>query len=160
MGSHYRSQHELCHIFKKGDAPHLNTVELGRHGRYRTNVWSHRGMSSFGAARQQSLASHPTVKPVALLAEAIKDCTRRGDLVLDGFLGSGSTLIAAQKSGRTCYGIELDPLYCDLIVRRYQDLTGDHARHEATGQSFADLSRAQVVKSEPTVPTDGEAIDA
>jgi DNA modification methylase len=133
MGSHYRGQHELCPIFKNGKAPHLNTVELGKHGRYRTNVWSHRGMSSFGAGRDEALASHPTVKPVGLLVEAIKDCTRRGDLVIDPFLGSGSTLIAAEKAGRVCYGIELDPLYCDLIIARYEKLTGNQATNAATG---------------------------
>lgn len=150
MGSHYRGQHELCPIFKRGKAPHVNTVELGKHGRYRTNVWSHRGMSSFGAGRDEALASHPTVKPVGLLVEAIKDCTRRGDLVVDGFLGSGSTLIAAEKSGRRCYGIELDPLYCDLIIARYEKLTGNQAINLATGLTHLQTKQRQVLVSAST----------
>ena len=149
MGSHYRGQHELCPIFKKGKAPHLNTVELGKHGRYRTNVWSHRGMSSFGRGRDEALASHPTVKPVGLLIEAIKDCTRRGDLVIDPFLGSGSTLIAAEKAGRVCFGIELDPLYCDLIISRFDKLSGIQAVNAATGLSFAETKQISAIASAP-----------
>lgn len=150
MGSHYRGQHELCPIFKSGKAPHLNTVELGKHGRYRTNVWSHRGMSSFGAGREEALASHPTVKPVGLLVEAIKDCTRRGDLVIDPFLGSGSTLIAAEKAGRVCYGIELDPHYCDLIVARYEKLTGNQAINQATGLTLLQTKQRANLKAVAT----------
>ncbi|UVK41213.1 site-specific DNA-methyltransferase [Mesorhizobium sp. AR10] len=149
MGSHYRSQHELCHIFKNGEAPHLNTVELGRHGRNRTNVWSHPGMSSFGQGRDEALASHSTVKPVQILVDAIKDCTRRNDLVLDPFLGSGSTLIAAEKSGRVCFGIEIDQIYCDTIIRRYQKLTGADAVLEATGETFSALAVKRLANSEP-----------
>ena len=111
MGSFYRSAHEPCAVFKSGKASFLNNVELGRHGRYRTNVWDHRGMSSFSKGRKEALAWHPTVKPVNLLAEAIKDSTRRGDIVLDPFLGSGSTLIAAEKCGRVAYGVELKRLW-------------------------------------------------
>jgi DNA modification methylase len=139
MGSLYRSQHELCFVFKSGDASHLNMVELGRYGRNRTNVWSHPGLASFGRGRDEALAMHPTVKPVMLLAEAIRDCTRRGDLVLDPFLGSGSTLIAAEKTGRVCSGIEIDPLYVDTIIRRWEGLTGKKAVHAGTSLSFADL---------------------
>lgn len=158
MGSHYRGQHELCPIFKVGKAPHLNTVELGKHGRYRTNVWSHRGMSSFGRGRDEALASHPTVKPVGLLVEAIKDCTRRGDLVIDPFLGSGSTLIAAEKAGRICFGIELDPLYCDLIISRYEKLTGVHAINASTGLSFAETrEKHERLTETPTALTQLEA---
>ena len=149
LGSHYRSQHELCHIFKKGELPHLNTVELGRHGRNRTNVWSHPGMSSFGQGRDEALASHSTVKPVQILMDAIKDCTRRNDLVLDPFLGSGSTLIAAEKSGRVCFGIEIDQIYCDTIIRRYQKLTGTDAILEATGETFSALTVKRLANSEP-----------
>lgn len=157
MGSHYRSQHELCPIFKKGNAPHVNTVELGKHGRYRTNVWSHRGMSSFGRGRDEALASHPTVKPVALLVEAIKDCTRRGDLVLDPFLGSGSTLIAAHKAGRKCFGIELDPLYCDTIIARYEKLGVGEAINLATGLTFAQTTKAAARSAASQAPSDNMA---
>jgi DNA modification methylase len=140
MGSFYRSQHELCAIHKYGDAPHLNLVELGRNGRYRTNVWDHQGMAGFSRDRDELLRSHPTVKPWPLLAEAIKDCSHHGDIVLDGFLGSGSTLIAAEKTGRSCRGIELDPVYCDTIIARWEKLTGGSAIHVESGLSFAELT--------------------
>jgi DNA modification methylase len=121
MGSFYRSKHELVFVFKAGSAPHLNTFGLGDTGRYRTNVWDYPGVNSFRAGRMEELALHPTVKPVALVADAIKDCSRRGDLVLDPFGGSGTTLIAAQKSGRRARLIEYDPAYCDVILRRQYD---------------------------------------
>lgn len=153
MGSFYRSQHELCVIFKKGKVPHLNNVELGKHGRYRTNVWDHRGLSSFGHGREEALNSHPTVKPVNLLAEAIKDCTKRGDIVLDPFLGSGSMIIAAQKTGRVGYGIELEPKYVEVSLRRWERMSGKEAIHEATGYTFAQLRcrrlRQAVVPASP-----------
>lgn len=120
MGSLYRSAHELVFVFKAGTAPHINNVELGKNGRYRTNVWSYAGVNSFGATRDEELAMHPTVKPVGMVADAILDCSRRKDIVLDPFCGSGTTLVAAQKTGRRGYGIELDPLYCDTIIRRMQ----------------------------------------
>ncbi len=120
MGSLYRSQHELIQIFKKGNAPHQNNVELGRHGRYRTNAWRYAGTISFGADRDESLAMHPTVKPVQMLADAILDVTRRGEIVLDGFLGSGSTLIACEQTGRICRGVEIDPAYVQVIIRRWE----------------------------------------
>jgi DNA modification methylase len=122
MGSFYRSKHEFVAVFKNGTASHLNTIELGKHGRYRTNVWDYRGVNSFG--NQDDLKMHPTVKPVIMIADAIKDCTRRGHIVLDPFAGSGSTLIACEKSGRKARCIELEPKYCDVIVRRWQGLTG------------------------------------
>jgi DNA modification methylase len=140
MGSFYRSQHELCTVHRYGDAPHLNLVELGRNGRYRTNVWDQQGMAGFSRDRDELLKAHPTVKPWAMLAEAIKDCTHHGDLVLDAFLGSGSTLIAAEKCGRVCRGIELDPLYVDTIVRRWEKLTGKSATHLATGLTLDQLA--------------------
>lgn len=158
MGSHYRSQHELCRIFRVGTAPHLNTVELGRHGRNRSNVWDHPGLLSFGRGRDEALASHPTVKPVALLAEAIKDCTRRSDLILDPFLGSGSTLIAAERTGRRAAGIELDPLYCDTIVRRFETLTGVRAIHVSTGRNFEEMLLARA-EPDGRVETDGSDAD-
>lgn len=141
MGSFYRSQHEPVYVFKHGKAPYLNNVELGKHGRYRTNVWDHRGLNAFGKGRDQALNDHPTVKPVSLLAEAIKDCTSRGDIVLDPFAGSGSTLLAAETTGRIGYGIELEPRYVDVIVRRLEALTGKPAIHEASGLTFAQLRR-------------------
>lgn len=127
MGSLYRSQHELVFVFKKGVASHCNNVELGRFGRNRTNVWTYPGVNAFGRDRDAELAMHPTVKPVALVEDAIKDVTKRGDLILDPFGGSGSTLIAAEKCGRSARLIELDPTYCDVIVRRYQAYTSKEA---------------------------------
>src|SRR5215217_6543663 len=109
MGSFYRSQHELCFVFKHGTAPHLNTFELGQHGRHRSNLWTYAGVNTFKAGRIDELSSHPTVKPVAMLADAIKDVTRHRDIVFDPFLGSGSTLIAAEKTGRRARGIEYEP---------------------------------------------------
>jgi DNA modification methylase len=142
MGSLYRSQHELIGVFKNGKARHRNNVELGRHGRNRTNVWTYPGVAGFGRKNEEGvlLSLHPTVKPVALVADAILDCSRRGDLVLDAFLGSGTTLIAAERTGRTCYGIELDPLYVDTIIRRWQAYAGEIARHAVSRQSFAELA--------------------
>src|SRR5882757_10744861 len=112
MGSLYRSQHELIFVFKNGMRPHINNVELGRFGRNRTNIWNYAGASSFGSTRDSELAMHPTVKPLSLVADAILDCSKRGGIVLDAFAGSGTTLIAAEKTGRRGYGIEIDPYYC------------------------------------------------
>jgi DNA modification methylase len=134
MGSLYRSKHELVAVFKNGTAPHLNTIELGAHGRYRTNVWDYAGVNQFG--NQEDLKMHPTVKPVALIMDAIKDCTRRGHIVLDPFAGSGSTLIACEKTGRKARCIEYEPKYCDVIIRRWQKLTGKDAVHAITGKTF------------------------
>lgn len=139
MGGIYRSQHEPCGVFKFGDDPHLDNVRLGKDGRYRTNVWTHRGLSSFGKGRAEALAAHPTIKPVNLLADIIKDCTKRGDIVLDPFLGAGSTLLAAQKTGRRCLGIELEPKYIDVSIHRWQAMTGLQAVHAASGLTFAEL---------------------
>ena len=119
MGSLYRSQHELLPLFKKGSAPHVNNVELGKRGRWRSNVWTYPGASSLGSDARRGLKDHPTVKPTAMLEDALLDLSNRGDIVIDPFLGSGSTLIAADKTGRVCRGVELDPLYVDVIVRRY-----------------------------------------
>ena len=139
MGSLYRSKHELVAVFKSGSAPHVNNVELGVHGRYRTNVWDYAGINSFGAARQTDLAMHPTVKPVAMVEDAILDCSRRGDIVLDAFAGSGTTIIAAERAGRRCCAIELDPKYVDATLRRYRALTGEEPLHAASGLSLAEL---------------------
>lgn len=125
MGSLYRSKHELVLVQKVGSAAHTNNIQLGRNGRHRTNVWDYPGCSSFGAGRNQALAMHPTVKPVQLLADAIQDCSKRGDRILDGFCGSGSTLMAAERTNRRGYGIELDPLYVDVTLNRWMRVTGD-----------------------------------
>lgn len=143
QGSFYRSQHELIFVYKNGDGPHLNNVELGRHGRNRSNVWTYAGVNTFRKDRLDDLAVHPTVKPVALIADAIKDCTRRGDLVLDPFLGSGTTLLAAERVGRKAYGLEIDPLYVDVAIRRWQDVTKRDAILSATGQTFDEVTAAR-----------------
>ena len=124
MGSLYRSKHELVAVFKNGHVPHINNVELGRHGRYRTNVWDYEGVNTFGKERD-ALAIHPTVKPVQLIEDAILDCSDRGDIVLDAFFGSGSTLIAAERAGRRGFGLELEPKYVDAALRRFRELTGE-----------------------------------
>ena len=140
MGSLYRSRHELMPIFKKGKASHINNVQLGKNGRWRSNVWTYPGASSIGSEARQGLQHHPTVKPVAMLEDALLDITERGDIVLDPFLGSGSTLIAAEKTGRRCRGLELDPLYVDVILRRYEAVTGRPAVLESTGETYAELA--------------------
>jgi hypothetical protein len=139
QGSFYRSQHELILVFKKGAAEHINTFGLGETGRYRTNVWTHRGMSSFGKGRED-LVLHPTVKPIELVADALRDCSRRGDIVLDTFGGSGSTLIAAEKTGRVARLLEYDGIYCDRTIQRWQQFTGKAATLIATGGTFEDVS--------------------
>jgi len=138
MGSLYRSQHELVFVFKHGRRAHRNNIELGRYGRQRSNVWRYAGANSFSSSTDEGnlLVLHPTVKPVALVADAIMDCTARRDVVLDGFLGSGSTIIAAERTGRRCYGMELDPHYVDATVRRWQIFTRGIARHASNDKSF------------------------
>jgi DNA modification methylase len=127
MGTFYRSRHELIFAFKKGDGPHVNTFELGQHGRYRTNVWQYRGVNTMRAGRLDELALHPTVKPVQMIADAIKDVSARGDIVLDLFGGSGSTLIAAEKTGRRAFLCELDPIYGARILARWEAYAKDDA---------------------------------
>ena len=144
MGSLYRSQHEMVFVFKSGSAPHINNVELGRHGRYRTNVWTYAGANTFSATRDADLAMHPTVKPVALVADAILDCSKRRGIVLDVFAGSGTTLVAAERTGRCGYGIELDAAYCDTILKRVSGVAGVEARLLATGQTFAEVAAERV----------------
>jgi DNA modification methylase len=143
MGSLYRSQHELVPVFKQRGGPHRNNVQLGQFGRNRSNVWRYPGANSFarGGVEDNLLALHPTVKPVAMVADAILDGSARGDVVLDAFLGSGTTVIAAERTGRRCCALELDPGYVDTAIRRWQTLTGDKTRHAATGRSFDDLAR-------------------
>ena len=136
MGGIYRNQSEFICVFKAGDATPLDNVQLGRHGRNRTNVWNYPGMSSFGIQRDSLLGMHPTPKPVAMIADAFRDVTKRGQVVLDTFLGSGSTLMAAEETGRLCRGVELDPLYVDVAIRRWQNATGRDAVLSDTGQTF------------------------
>jgi hypothetical protein len=143
MGTFYRSRHELIFAFKNGKAPHINSFELGQHGRYRTNVWQYRGMNTNGAERKEALDLHPTVKPVAMVADAIKDVSERGGIVLDCFGGSGSTLIAANKTGRRARLIELEPVYCDRIIRRWQSYAKDDAVLASDEATFEDLAKAR-----------------
>jgi DNA modification methylase len=142
MGWFYRSRHELVFVFRNGKGKHRNNVQLGRFGRNRTNVWEYSSIGGLSKAGDEGnlLALHPTVKPVALVADALLDCSARGNLVLDAFLGSGSTLVAAERTGRCCFGIELDPIYVDTAIRRWQRHTGDHAVDVATGKRFDDIS--------------------
>jgi DNA modification methylase len=147
MGSLYRSQHELVFVFKTGRGRHRNNVQLGQFGRNRSNVWSY-PVNSFSRKTEEGnlLALHPTVKPVALVGDVILDCSAPGNIVLDGFLGSGTTVIAAERTGRHCYGLELDPAYVDTIIRRWQALTRGTAGHALSGRSFDDLaSEAEAV---------------
>ena len=139
MGTLYRSQHELVAVFKKGTAPHINNIDLGRYGRYRTNVWTYPGMNSFGKDRDEALKMHPTVKPVALVEDAILDCSRRGGNVLDAFVGSGTTIIAAERAGRRGFGIELDPKYVDVTLQRFRNLTGEEPIHVKSGLNLKEL---------------------
>lgn len=143
MGSLYRSKHELVLVFKHGTASHVNNVELGQHGRYRTNVWDYPGVSAFGADRNEALALHPTVKPVRMIADAILDASKRGEIVLDGFTGSGSTLLAAEQTGRVFCGVEIDPRYVDVTLRRWQATTGEAPVHVDTGRSFVEVAAAR-----------------
>ena len=140
MGSLYRSKHELVLIAKKGKAPHTNNVELGRHGRYRTNVWDYAGVNSFGKGRMTDLADHPTVKPVALVADAIRDVTRPGEIVLDAFMGSGTTILAAERTKRLAFGIEIEPAYIDVAIRRWAAMTGEQALLAETGETVAQVA--------------------
>jgi DNA modification methylase len=144
MGSFYRSQHELVFVFKKGVAPHINNVELGRFGRNRSNIWNYAGLNTFGSDRDAELAMHPTVKPVALVADAILDCSKRGGIILDVFAGSGTTLIAAEKTGRCGFGIEIDPYYVDTIINRFEAVYGLKARHAKIDLDFAAVRRLRL----------------
>ncbi len=132
----WRSQHELLPVFKFGNAEHVNNVALGRYGRHRSNVWRYAGASSFGSDAREGLKVHPTVKPTAMLEDAMLDVTRRKDIILDPFAGSGSTLIAAEAVGRLCRAIELDAMYCDTILARWFAVTGEPAILESTGEPF------------------------
>jgi DNA methylase/ParB-like nuclease domain len=139
QGSFYRSQHELIGVFRVGTAPHQNNIEMGKHGRNRSNVWTYPGVNSFGTGRKEALAMHPTVKPVALVADAMRDCTIKGDLVLDPFLGSGTTLMAAEKIGRLARGLEYEPRYVDVAIRRWEAYTGRDATLDRDGRTFSEI---------------------
>ncbi len=140
QGSFYRSQHEFIGVFRVGQAPHLNNVELGRHGRSRSNVWHYAGVNSFRAGRMEELRSHPSAKPVALVADAIKDCTRRGDVVLDTFSGSGTTIMAAERVGRHARALEIEPRFVDVAIRRWQAFSRRDARHAESGLTFDEIA--------------------
>lgn len=148
MGSFYRSQHELVFVFKKGKTSHTNNIQLGKHGRNRTNVWCYAGMNSFGVEREEALVMHPTVKPVAMISDAIMDVTRRGEIVLDGFIGSGTTLIAAHECGRIYYGVELEPRYVEVAIRRFQNITDEPVIHFQSGLSFDEFQEDRLSKIE------------
>jgi DNA modification methylase len=136
QGSFYRSRHEFIVVFRVGDAAHLNNIELGRHGRSRSNVWNYPGVNTFRAGRMEDLRSHPTAKPVALVADAMRDCTRRGDIVLDTFSGSGTTIMAAERVGRRAYVMDIEPHYTDVAIRRWQAFTRKDAVEADTGRTF------------------------
>lgn len=150
MGSLYRSQHELVFVLKKGRASHQNNVQLGKHGRNRSNVWSYPGVAGFGPDKEREREMHPTVKPWAMVKDALLDSSTKGELVLDLFGGSGSTLIAAEKCGRRCRMMELTPKYADVIIRRWQTVSGREAVHAASGLTFREFSFGG--RPEPTLP--------
>jgi DNA modification methylase len=142
----------MVFVFKIGSAEHVNNFGLGANGRYRTNVWDYAGISSISASRLADLAMHPTVKPTALVADAIKDCSRRGGTILDPFGGSGTTLIAAEGTGRRALLMELDPLYCDTVIRRFEKLTGKSATLVNSGATFEHTAEKRL-KDGPAPPS-------
>ena len=154
MGSLWRSQHELIPVFKNGRGPHINNVMLGKHGRYRTNVWTYAGVNTFRRGRDAELEMHPTVKPTALVVDAIKDCSKPNGIILDSFAGSGTTLIAAAKTKRRGYVMELDGRYVDVIIKRWQALFKAEARHADTGLTFAEMARLR--SEDPSNPHQDE----
>lgn len=155
MGSMYRSQHELIFVYKHGTAPHVNNVELGANGRYRTNVLEYPGANTFGAGRAEDLARHPTPKPTGLIADLIRDASKIGDLVLDCFAGGGTIFVAAEKTGRRAAGIEIDPIYCDLAIQRWQKLSGGEAIHVDSGKTYAQLSQARLESARGVARSEG-----
>jgi DNA modification methylase len=148
MGSLYRSRHELIFAFRKGKDAHRNNIQLGRYGRNRTNIWEYPGVNALSKNGDEGnlLMLHPTVKPVALVADALLDCSAQGETVLDSFLGSGTTLLAAERVGRNCFGIEIDPQFVDVAVRRWQHHTGERAVHR-NGQCFQESTDVDSSKS-------------
>lgn len=160
QGSLYRSQYELVVVFKVGQAGHKNNVQLGRFGRNRSNVWSYPGISSFGAGRQDLLAQHPTVKPLSLVADAMRDCTTKGDIVLDPFLGSGTTILAAEKIGRRGYGLEFEPRYVDVAIRRWEKYTKSDAVLEGDGRPFMEIAAERLGSQNAVAPSSPRSPDA
>lgn len=148
MGTFYRSQHELVFVFKNGVGKHINNFGLGEQGRHRSNLWTYAGANTFRAGRMEDLKAHPTVKPIDMIANAILDCSKRGGLVVDGFAGSGATLIAAARSGRVGAGIEIDPSYVDLIVKKLEKETGEVAIHGDLFDSFEEVKNMRLVSVE------------
>ena len=148
QGSFYRSQHELVLVFRKGRGPHCNNIQLGQYGRYRTNVWKYPSVNGLTKSGEDAelAAHHPTIKPVQMVADAIQDCSARGEIVLDPFCGSGTTLIASERVGRICYSIEIDPLYVDLSIRRWQNHTGLKAILSSTGKTFDEAANENEVQ--------------
>jgi DNA modification methylase len=146
MGSFYRSKHELVFVWKSGAAAHINTFQLGQHGPHRSNVWDYAGVNTMRAGRLDELAMHPTVKPVALVADAIKVCSRRGGLVLDPFCGSGTILIAAERTGRKARALEIDPNYVDVAVRRWQAYAGKSALLDGSDEAFEAIEEQRLAK--------------
>jgi DNA modification methylase len=153
QGSFYRSQHELVGVYRVGNAAHLNNIELGRHGRSRSNVWHYAGVNTFRAGRLDDLKCHPTVKPVALVSDAIKDCTRRGDIVLDTFCGSGTTILAAERVGRRAYTMEIEPRFVDVAIKRWQAFSRKDAIHADSGLSFDELASKRTQAAVPGLVT-------
>lgn len=143
MGSFYRSGHELIPVFRVGEAKPVNNIELGRFGRNRSNVWTYPSVNSFARHRKRELELHPTPKPVALIADAIRDASNRGDIVFDGFAGSGATLVAAERTGRIGHGVEIDPAYCDVIVKRLEKEGAERAVLQETAETFAAVAAAR-----------------
>lgn len=148
QGSFYRSQHEEILVLRVGDQGHLNNVELGRHGRSRSNVWTYPGANTFRKGRMDDLRDHPTVKPVALISDAMRDCTKPRDIVLDTFCGSGTTILAAERVGRRAYAMEIEPTYVDVAIRRWQAITGKDAFHAETGLTFDEHAANRLGSSE------------
>jgi DNA modification methylase len=148
QGSFYRSAHELVFLFRKGETQHTNNVQLGKFGRNRSNVWPYAGANTFRTGRMEDLKAHPTVKPVAMIVDAIKDATKRGEIVLDAFLGSGTTMLATEKTCRRCFGIEIEPKFVDVAIRRWQAFTGKDAILEATGQTFDEVMAERLARTD------------
>lgn len=159
QGNFYRSQHELIYVWQVGEGPPINNFGLGETGRYRTNVWDCPGNNTFHSGRDEELARHPTVKPVALVADALRDCSHRGGIVLDAFGGSGSTLIAAEHTGRRARLIEIDPRYCDTIIERWQARTGEEAVHLESARTFSQLAAERGVDLAVAGNSDGREDD-
>ena len=160
MGSFYRSRHELVFVAKLPGAPHRNNIELGKYGRYRTNVWDYAGATGGAKSEEDDFSLHPTVKPVKLVMDAILDVTAMGEVILDPFLGSGSTLLAAERARRRCFGIEISPAYVDVAIRRWQEMTGQQAVHAETGKTFNERAALSSHDEEPSVTQNNDTTES